>query len=392
MNRREFLELAAMLPLMGLASTSTTAVQAAAGGAATPAARTTSPQRILVLIKLAGGNDGLNTLIPHADPLYYQMRPTIGVLKHQILDIGDGMGMNPYLKTLLPWWNAGQLAWVQGVGYAHGDLSHFRSSDIWETAVSAQNYSSMGWLGTILPGCKAGLHGIAIGDSLGPLAGKDCYSIAMRSPQAFLSQVGLLEDIELASTNPALNHLTTIQRQLYSAGQQLSQKLQRPAAVGVNFASSEIGRDLESVATMILSGVDSAVYTVTLGGFDTHSNQPSVQGNLLHHLAGGLDSFARAMQRGGRWNDVMVVTYSEFGRRVQENHAKGTDHGAASVQLVMGGRVRGGLYGDKPALNQLDNDGNLHYTVDFRSVYGTIAQRWLQQRNPWNQLKTLALV
>ena len=278
----------------------------------------------MVLVKLEGGNDGLNTLIPYTDPLYYQYRPTVGIAQHQLVDIGQGYGINPYLKALKPWWDKGNMAWVQGVGYPQGNLSHFRSIDIWETAVDANNYSDIGWLGEILPGTKPGLHGIIIGDSTGPLAGKDCHTIAMRSPQTFLSQISMLEDIPQtgASANPVLAHLSDVHHQLYAAGEQLTAKLQRPVPLGVNFSTSEFGRDLESVAKMILSGVDAPVYMVTLNGFDTHGNQHAVQGNLLHQLAGGLDSFAQAMQRGGRWNDVLLMTYSEFGRRVQENHAQ----------------------------------------------------------------------
>ena len=380
MNRREFLGMAALLPWLGMLP------------AEVMAAPTRPQQRILVLVKLAGGNDGLNTLIPYTDPLYYQHRPTLGIPAHQVLDIGDNYGLNPYLKTLKPWWDKGNMAWVQGVGYPQGSLSHFRSLDIWETAVDAGNYSDTGWLGSLLPGCKPGLHGIMMGDRAGPLSGKDCNTIAMDSPQSFLSQISLLEDIQPVTTNPVLAHLTNVHHQLYAAGEQLSTKLQHPAALGVNFSSSAFGRQLEAVAKMILTGVDAAVYTVTLDGFDTHSNQNSVQSNLLYQLSGALDSFAQAMQKGGRWNDVMLMTYSEFGRRVQENHAKGTDHGTASVQLVMGGKVRGGIYGDKPDLNQLDGDGNLHHSVDFRKVYGTVAQRWLGQPSPWNALGTLPFV
>lgn len=382
MNRREFLGMAALLPLLGSLPIQALAVPGEARG----------NQRILVLVKLAGGNDGLNTLVPYTDPLYYQYRPTIGIPKHQVLDIGQNYGLNPYLKALQPWWGKGNLAWVQGVGYPHPDLSHFRSIDIWETAVDSGSYADSGWLGTLLPGCKPGLHGIVIGENSGPLLGKNCHTIAMESPQTFLSQIRLLEDMPPAGKNPVLAHLTNVQHQLYAAGEQLSTKLQRPVALGMNFSTSEIGRDLEAVAKMILSGVDATVYMVTLDGFDTHTNQANVQSNLLNHLAGALDSFAQAMQRGGRWNDVMLMTYSEFGRRVQENHGKGTDHGAASVQLVMGGKVRGGIYGDRSDLKQLDGDGNLQYTVDFRKVYGTVAKNWLGQRHPWEQFGVLPFV
>jgi uncharacterized protein (DUF1501 family) len=386
MNRREFLGMAALLPWLGTFSAE------ALAASATPRPN----QRILVLVKLAGGNDGLNTLIPYTDPLYYQHRPTIAIQKHQIVDIGQNMGMNPYLKALQPWWAKGNMAWVQGVGYPHGSLSHFRSSDIWDSAADATSYSDVGWLGNLLPGCKPGLHGISIGDSTGPMTGKDCNTIAMQSPQTFLSQIRMLEDMGVGNTlpgsNPVLAHLSNVYQQLHATGAQLSDKLQHPVPVGVNFSTSGVGRDLESIAKMILSGVDATVYMVTLGGFDTHSSQNGVQSNLLHQLAGALDSFAQAMQRGGRWNDVMLMTYSEFGRRVQENHAKGTDHGAASVQLVMGGKVRGGIYGDKPDLAHLDADGNLPHSTDFRKVYGTVAQRWLGQPNPWEQFGTLPFV
>lgn len=378
MNRREFLGMAASLPLLGLFPS-----QAAIAGA--------NP-RILVLVKLAGGNDGLNTLIPHTDPLYYQYRPNIAVLKHQVLDIGQGQGMNPYFKALLPYWEVGEMAWVQGVGYPRYDMSHFRSNDIWETGVSSAEYTESGWLERVLPGYKDGLHGIILGESVGPMAGKDCCTLAMQSPQMFLSQLNLLEDVQPSNINPALAHLTNVQHQLYSAGRQLEQKLEHSPTLGGNFSTSEIGRDLESVAKMVVSGVDAAVYLVTLDGFDTHTNQVNTQSNLLHHLGGGLDSFAQAMKRAGRWNDVLVVTYSEFGRRVQENHGKGTDHGAASVQLVMGGKVRGGIYGDMPPLNDLDYEGNLQHTVDYRSVYGTLVQSWWGQPNPWGKLGTLPFV
>lgn len=366
-----------MLPFMGLLPEQAVA---AAG------------QRVLVLVKLAGGNDGLNTLIPHTDPLYYQLRPKIAVPKHKVLDIGQGMAMNPYMSTLKPSWDAGEMAFVQGVGYSHCNLSHFRSCDVWETAVSANEYAEEGWLARVLQNYKSGLHGVVIGESMGPLAGKDCNTIAMQSPETFLSQVGLINDIQPTRQTPALAHLTNVQRQLHDAGQQLGSKLQHPAPLGVNFSTSDIGRDLGSVAKMILSGVDAAVYMVTLDGFDTHSNQINTQSNLLYRLAGALDSFAKSMKKGGRWNDVMVVTYSEFGRRVEENHGAGTDHGTASVQMVMGGKVRGGIYGDAPRLNDLDADGNLHHTQDYRKVYSTIAQNWLRQRNPWGGYGTIPFV
>ncbi len=377
MHRRAFLKWATALPL------AVCLPQIQAAGLA---------QRVLVLVRLAGGNDGFNTLVPHADPLYYQLRPQVAIPRHQVLDIGQGMGLNPYLQALKPWWDAGQMAWVQGVGYPNASLSHFLSNDIWETAYNVDSEAIQGWVGQALKANSASLHGIAMGDRIGALAGKDCRALAMQSPQVFMSQVSLVEDIAPSHANPALAHITTTQHRLYSAGQQITRKLQHPLNLGGNFASSKIGRDLESVANMILSGVEARVYLVTLDGFDTHANQNNTQSNLLHHLAGALTSFAQAMQRAGCWNEVVVATYSEFGRRVQENHAKGTDHGTASVQLLLGGRVRGGIYGDAPRLDRLDAAGNVQHTVDFRSVYGTLTTHWLGQANPWAQFGTLPLL
>lgn len=372
--------MAALAPFMGLWPE-----QAAA-------APTTAGQRVLVLVKLAGGNDGLNTLVPYTDPLYYKHRPNIAVPRHKALDIGQGMALNPYMAALKPNWETGEMAFIQGVGYPHCDMSHFRSCDIWDTGVGVGEYSDEGWLAKVLPGYKKGLHGIVIGESMGPLGGKDCHAVAMQSPQMFLSQISMVDEIPVSHQTPALAHLTNVQRQLYDTGQQLSSKLKHPAPLGVNFSTSDIGRDLESVAKMILSGVDAAVYMVTLDGFDTHSGQINAQSNLLYRLSGALDSFSAAMKKNGRWNDVMLMTYSEFGRRVQENHGGGTDHGAASVQLVMGGQVRGGLYGDAPRLNDLDVDGNLHVTQDYRAVYSTVAQNWLRQNDPWNRFGKIAFV
>lgn len=383
MRRREFLAMTAALPWC-------TAMATGAGQAA--GERTDSQQRIVVLVKLAGGNDGLNTLIPYTDPHYYKARPTLAVPKHHLIDLGQGMAMNPYLRTLKPWWDKGQLAWVQGVGYPEADLSHFHSLDVWETANKTDDHA-VGWLGGLLPSYKEGLHAIVIGDRVGPFASKNCNCIAMHSPQVFINQINVLESIpQVVSSNPVLAHLGNVYHQLHAAGKQLADKLQRPLPRLPGFATSSIGRDLESVAKMILAGVDAPVYLVTLDGFDTHSNQAAVQSNLLHQLAGALMSFAQAMEQGGRWDDVLVLTYSEFGRRVQENHGRGTDHGTASVQLAMGGKVRGGIYGDKPDLAQLDPLGNLYHTVDFRSVYGSVVQRWLGMANPWEKLGTVPFV
>lgn len=377
MKRRNFLKLGAGL----------------SAGYLTPnLAKANNNQRILLLIKLAGGNDGLNTLIPYQDPLYYKLRPNIAIPKHLVLPLEKKMGLNPYLKTLIPWWKRGNLAFIQGIGYKHQELSHFSSMDIWETASYPNQYQTDGWLSHILPKYKKGLHGIAIDKSSPALAGKNCNAITMQSPEVFLSQVSLVEDIEPLHQTPALQHLSQVQHQLYQSGQQIKHKIQSPKTLNIPFSTSHFGRQLESVAKMIVQNIDCSVYTIELGGFDTHVNQINTQSNLLHHLAVGLSSFAQVMHRAGKWNNVLVATYSEFGRRVKENHGKGTDHGAANSHIIMGGRVRGGIYGELPNFKELDQYLNLKSSLDFRSLYNTLAKYWWHQSNPWQHYKTLPII
>lgn len=399
MNRRGFLKLAGALPAAGLLPELAWAAERKAKNETEVSEHrvaSSKRQKVVVLIKLAGGNDGLNTLIPQRDySLYVKHRSATRIPEHKLKEfpLDNGMSVNPYMTSLRRWWEAGDLAWIQGVGYPHGVLSHFRSSDIWETATSAFEHSEIGWLAQVLPQYKQGLHGIILGEGLGPMAGKDCHTIAMQSPHVFLSQVDLVSNIQpINRGSNALKHVVNIQHQLHAAGQQLKEKMANPPHL-TGFSTSGLGRKLESVAQMILSNVDTAVYKVEHSGYDTHANQLNIHNNLLFELGAALSSFGDTMKQRGRWDDVLVVTYSEFGRRVQENRGGGTDHGTASVQLVMGGRVSGGrVYGENPRLKDLDGDGNLHMTTDFRAVYGTLATRWFGVSNPWSQFGSVGFV
>lgn len=400
MDRRDFLKLTGGVSAAGLAPEALWA--AGQQNRITPVNKRVQAgnpaQRKLVLVRLKGGNDGLNTLIPFSQYEHYrELRPTISMpaqikkIRSRVLN-NSGMSLNPYMHRLDKWMNAGDLAWIQGVGYSGQILSHFESSDVWDTAVS-HRHSNRGWLSHLLPRFHRNLHGIVLGDELGPMSGKDCHAIAMKSPEVFLSQITLLDEVTPArSHNPALRHLTNIQSQVLLAKTEFEQKMRRPTQIGGRFANSAFGRQLESVAKMIINGIDAPVYMVELDGFDTHVDQLNQQNHNLSYLADALDSFATALKRHGHWNNVMVMTYSEFGRRVQENHGRGTDHGAASVQLVMGGAVRGGVYGRNPDLKRLDVQGNLPMTTDFRKVYSTVAQRWLRQPSPWAAYGTMPFV
>lgn len=379
MDRRAFLKYASLISSAGSATLLTPELLFAANGK--------SPERIVVLVELKGGNDGFNTLVPFKDELYYRYRPTIGIQARQVLPLNESFGLHPRMKALMPLWHKGNMAWVQGVGYPNPILSHFRSMDIWDTASNANQVLEAGWLSRVLPNFKQGLHGIALNKGqaeLGPLFSSNLNSVTMQNPKTFLSQIKRISDVQPSATNPAISHVTQTQHQLFNVGEQLAHKMgTRPARSGVQFSKGVLGHSLESVAEMIISGIDSPVYKVTQDGFDTHSGQRGAQDNALYQVANGLASFQQAMQRAGLWNNVLVVTYSEFGRRAKENRGAGTDHGTASAQMILGGRIKGGIYGQHPNLEKLDENGNVQHTADFRALYGTLAQRWWNQPNPW---------
>ena len=352
--------------------------------------------RIVVLVELKGGNDGFNTLVPFADPLYYEHRPRIAIMQRQVLKLNDKVGLHPRMKALMPLWNAGQMAWIEGVGYPRPILSHFRSMDIWDSGSNSNQFIQDGWLSRVLPRYKKGLHGIALNKGqaeLGPLASSNLNSVTMQDPKNFLSQLRNIDDTPISRATPAIQHVSETQHQLFSVGDQLSKKMgKRPQRSGVGFSKGIFGHSLEAVAEMILSGVDAPVFKVTQDGFDTHSGQRGAQDNGLYHVANGLASFAQAMKQAGMWNNVLLVTYSEFGRRAKENRGGGTDHGTASSHMILGGRVRGGTYGRHPDFSRLDANGNVQHTTDFRQIYATLAQRWWNQPNPWNGHKVLPFV
>lgn len=377
MNRREFLQYSSLMPLAGMVP------DAFAAG--------NRPDQIVLLVELKGGNDGLNTLIPFRDAFYHNARPSLKV-KNPI-PLRNNMAMNPYLKQLLPLWKEGNMAWIQGVGYSRPSRSHFHSIDIWETASTRHN-ETQGWLTRVLPARHNAVNGIVLGDSdLGPMAGERGAAVAMKDPKTFLRQTKYLNKQHYRATNSSLVHMLNIQNQINTAANQLTRTFNaRPSSV--RFPTSSFGRKLEQVTQMIVNGMDAPVYKVALEGFDTHAGQVDQHNNLMNHLGGGLFAFSKAMKKARLWNNVVVVTYSEFGRRVAQNGSGGTDHGSAAAHFALGGRVRGGMYGKQPSLDPSKlYDGDMIHTVDFREVYATLAQSWWRRPNPWgNQHRPIPFV
>ena len=376
MTRRELLKLAATLPLVLLVHSRPHDLLAVT----TKPAKKERWDRVLILVELNGGNDGLNTLIPYGDDQYYQARPRLAIPRERVLQLNEKLGLHYALEPLLPLWQAKELAWVQGVGYAKPNRSHFRSIEVWETASDSEQILDEGWLARLfeihpLP-AEFTTEGIVLGRrDAGPLSGRTVRTIALEEPQQFLQQASRVRAVEQTSSNAALAHILQVQRELTRAAGDLALRLQHAPSLQDTFPSSPIGKQLETAARLLVANVPVAVIKVSHGSFDTHAGQLGHHERLLKDLAEGLVAFRKTVQEADLWDRVLVMTYSEFGRRVGENASSGTDHGTAAPHLVLGGKVKGGLYGATPSLMDLD-EGDLKHQVDYRSLYSTVVKDW----------------
>lgn len=341
-------------------------------------------ERILILIELKGGNDGLNTVVPYADNTYYQLRNTIGIKADEVIKLDDKVGLHPDLKAMLPFWEKNELAIVQGVGYPEANLSHFRSIEIWETASKSSEYLSEGWA---TRGMQAGLatkvkftaEGVLIGmNDFGPLAG--AKAVSLNDPVAFvnLSRLAHANELAASTSNPALRYLLKVENEISQAADGLKGDKYTFNTV---FPTGQFGNGVAAAAQIVASqrrdkagGVP--VMCLTLGSFDTHQNQVGTQASLLKQLAEGMAALKSALTELGAWDRTLVMTFSEFGRRAKQNSSGGTDHGTAAPHFIAGGAVRGGMYGQAPDLNRLDGNQNVLYTTDFRQIYTTVALQW----------------
>jgi len=363
-NRRDFLN------AIGAGS-----VACLAPGAAFAQRSGAAYDRLLVLVELKGGNDGLNTVVPYADPAYAGLRPRLAVPRDQVLQLDPQTGFHPALEPLMAPWKNRELAVVQGVGYPDPNLSHFRSIDIWDTASGSNEYLTEGWLARAFaaapaPAAFAADAVVVGGAEMGPLRG-GVRAIALANPEQFLRQARYAAPAGQAR-NAALQHILRVEENIAQAAARLSGN----RAFATPFPAHPFGNAVRTAAQLVAGEAGVAAIKIALGGFDTHSGQPARHAQLLKALAEGLDALKQAFVELGRWDSALIMTYSEFGRRPRENLSNGTDHGTASVHLLLGGRVKGGLYGLPPALSRLDGNGNLPYAVDFRDVYATVLERW----------------
>lgn len=346
----------------------------------------------LVLVTLYGGNDGFNTVIPFNDSAYHAARPTLGYRPPEVLDLDDGLGLNPKLAGLQSLWRAKQLAVVRGLGYPNPNLSHFASMDIWQTA-NPSDGTGPGWLGRWLDATGHDpMRAISIGATLPPLLRGDKESAtaitsahitlpgppyletAYSSMQAAGADRGSLAGLVAGAGRDLLAAKGQLDGLRATSGE-VAATVDRNGRTGTG-AGSDLAGQLDIVAALINAGATTRVYQVSLSSFDTHSGEKANHERLLTELDGALTGFLRTITATAAGRRAVVMTFSEFGRRLAENASGGTDHGAAAPLFVAGHEVRGGqFYGEEPSLDALDANGNARYTVDFRSVYATVLER-----------------
>ena len=332
--------------------------------------------KLLVLVELKGGNDGLNTVVPYANGEYYNLRPRLAVARDQVLQLDADTGLHPSLQALMPLWEARELAVVQGVGYPGANLSHFRSIEIWDTASKSNEYLKDGWLtrafaGTPTPRTYAADGVVVGGAEMGPFAGRGARAITLSNTEQFLRQAKLAAPAG-QSRNAALAHILRVENDIARAAVDLNADY----AFRTEFPRSAFGNAIRTASQVVASKAGVAAVKVSLNGFDTHGNQQTVHARLLRDFGEGITALKSALVELGRWDSTLVVTYAEFGRRPRENQSGGTDHGTSSALFALGGAVRGGLYGLPPQLKLLDGNGNLPFAVDFRDLYATVLERW----------------
>ena len=351
------------------------------------------PERSLVIVQLAGGNDGLNTVVPYNDGTYHTLRPALGIAADKAIHLNDTFGLHPAMTGLKSLWDQNMVAIVQGVGYANPNYSHFRAMEIWQTA-HPETAPGEGWVGKYLD-TQQTVHNSLLGLNIGNSTPHDFLSTAppipsLNRPEDYKLRPGGDGPAQTAQRDTAVLQLY----ELYAGEAKYGALLQgtiadafdSSAKVGqivggyqaaAQYPQTPIANGLKMIASVLAANTGLRVAHVQLGGFDTHARQPADQEKLLGQLSDALAAFYQDLAAHNRAQNTVTMTWSEFGRRAGQNASDGTDHGSAAPLFIVGGAVKGGFYGDMPALTNLDA-GNLRYTTDFRSVYATLLDQWLQ--------------
>jgi uncharacterized protein (DUF1501 family) len=386
-NRRQFL-VQGVGGFAGFLAIDSIFAQAARAAVATPEA---GNGRTLVVVNLQGGNDGLNTVVPYGDGSYYRVRPTINIPVEQVVKLDSMLGLHPSLAGIKPLYDQQRVAILQGVHYPNPNLSHFRSTEIWQTA-APEKYMDTGWAGRYLDASGKGQQpnlfaGVAVGPVLPKLMVADRTDVpTIADPRGFKfngqrdEQVQADKILNGAGSNypfqsPYLQLVQDVENHAHAASLELPHLVAgyKPA---VEYPKTPFAAGLNLIAGVIAANVGTKVFYISLGSFDTHVGQRNQQDRLLEQFASGVAAFYQDLAAHNADGRVLTMTFSEFGRRVQENANRGTDHGTAAPMFLIGGNVKGGIVGDHPSLTDLDY-GNLKWHTDFRSVYATVLERWL---------------
>ena len=398
MTRREFIRKGLTMVAVGATAPSFITRTALAMSNPWDVAQVTSrpgvpDDHVLVVVQMGGGNDGLNTVVPFSNDAYYRARPNLAVPQKDVIRVTDDLGLHPSLVKLKELYDKGAVAVVQGVGYPNPSRSHFKSMEIWQTADPEGRVVRYGWIGRYFdskcPVCEQPTVGVNVGPSM-PLAmqAQSGMGVSLETPEAFqwmssLNGIGEKEEQELFRllNAPAANEPGTIDFLRHTAMNAYVSADQVRGAVrayrgGIDYANTRFATSMKLIAQMIAGKLPTKVYYAHITGFDTHAAQRGVHENLLQQLAEGVAAFYRDLEAQGNADRVLVLAFSEFGRRVAENGSAGTDHGTAAPMFVFGKPLKAGFYGQQPSLTDLA-DGDLKHGFDFRSVYATVLDRWL---------------
>lgn len=343
--------------------------------------------RNLVIVQLSGGNDGLNTVVPYGIDAYYQKRKSIALRENNLIKLNDLQALNNNMEALRQVYDQGWMSILNSVGYPNPDRSHFRSMDIWQTASNADEYLTTGWIGRYLDSscqeCQNPYTAIEVDDSLSlALKGQQNKGIAVKDPaklfnttrEPFFKEMSGHHDEHLNEDN--LGYLYKTMIETYSSASYI-QNTVKTYKSAFDYPQSTFANQLRTVARFINSGLKTRVYYVSMSGFDTHTGQVDQQGRLLKQYSEGMAAFLKDLKHTEKLDDTLVMTFSEFGRRVEQNASNGTDHGTANNLFLFGGKLqKPGLFNAAPDLGNLDN-GDLKYQIDFREVYATILDKWL---------------
>jgi uncharacterized protein (DUF1501 family) len=341
--------------------------------------------KVMVVIQFSGGNDGLNTVIPITNDIYYKERPKLAIKKDKALSLTDEVGLNPALEAFKGLYDEGNLSILNNVGYPNPDRSHFRSMDIWHSASNSNDYVHTGWLGRYLDaqckGCDNPTQILEVDDLLSlALKGNEKNGLAFTDPRRLYSSSNerFYKDINAAhqGSEETVDYLyKTMSETLSSADYIFQQSKKNPTAAA--YPATEMGKNLKTIASLIMSDINTKVYYLSLGSFDTHVNQEAQQKRLFTELNDAVKAFTADLKKNNRFDDVLMMTFSEFGRRVSQNASNGTDHGTANnMFFISGGLKEKGILNDMPDLKDL-NQGDLKYKVDFKNVYATVLNKWL---------------